>query len=32
VKTQTQRRVRPSDMFIRDVEALCGAGAVELKQ
>jgi DNA polymerase-3 subunit alpha len=32
VKTQTQRRVRPSDMFVRDVEALCGAGAVELKQ
>ncbi len=32
VKTQTQRRVRPSDAFISDVEALCGAGSVELKQ
>ncbi|TAK17738.1 MAG: hypothetical protein EPO35_02495, partial [Acidobacteria bacterium] len=32
VKTQTQRRVRPSDLFVSDVEALCGAGSVELKQ
>ena len=32
VKTQTQRRVRPSDAFMTDVEALCGAGSVELKQ
>jgi DNA polymerase-3 subunit alpha len=32
VKTQTQRRVRPSDLFVSDVEALCGVGAVELKQ
>ena len=32
VKTQTQRRVRPSDAFVADVEALCGAGSVELKQ
>jgi DNA polymerase-3 subunit alpha len=32
VKTQTQRRVRPSDAFVSDVEALCGVGAVDLKQ
>jgi hypothetical protein len=32
VKTQTQRRVRPSDAFMADVEALCGAGSVELMQ
>jgi DNA polymerase III subunit alpha len=31
VKTLIQRKVRPSDLFIRDVEALCGAGSVELK-
>jgi DNA polymerase-3 subunit alpha len=31
VKTMIQRRVRPSDLFVRDVEALCGAGSVELK-
>ena len=31
VKTLIQRKVRPSDGFVRDVEALCGAGSVELK-
>jgi DNA polymerase-3 subunit alpha len=31
VKTMTQRRVRPSDHFVRDVEAVCGAGSVVLK-
>jgi DNA polymerase-3 subunit alpha len=31
VKTLIQRRVRPSDVFVRDVEALCGAGSVVLK-
>jgi DNA polymerase-3 subunit alpha len=31
VKTLIQRRVRPSDLFVRDVEALCGAGSVVLK-
>ena len=31
VKTLIQRKVRPSDGFMRDVEALCGAGSVELK-
>ena len=31
VKTQIQRRVRPSDAFVKDVELLCGAGSVELK-
>jgi DNA polymerase-3 subunit alpha len=32
VKTQTQRKVRPSDAFIGEVDALCGAGSVELLQ
>jgi len=27
----TARRIRPSDVFVRDVEALCGAGSVLLK-
>ena len=31
IKTLIQRKVRPSDLFVRDVEALCGAGSVELK-
>ena len=31
IKTLIQRRVRPSDLFVRDVEALCGAGSVELR-
>jgi len=31
VRTATARRVRPSDHFVRDVEAVCGAGAVVMK-
>ena len=31
VRTATARRIRPSDGFVRDVEALCGTGAVVLK-
>ena len=31
VRTATARRIRPSDTFVRDVEALCGAGSVLLK-
>jgi DNA polymerase-3 subunit alpha len=31
VRTATARRIRPSDGFVRDVEAVCGAGAVVLK-
>jgi DNA polymerase-3 subunit alpha len=31
VRAATARRIRPSETFIRDVEALCGAGAVILK-
>jgi hypothetical protein len=31
VRAATARRIRPSDHFVRDVEALCGAGAVTLK-
>jgi DNA polymerase-3 subunit alpha len=31
VRTHTARRVRPSDEFIRDVEAVCGAGSVHLR-
>jgi DNA polymerase III subunit alpha len=31
VRTATAHRIRPSDGFVRDVEAICGAGAVELK-
>ena len=30
IKTLIQRRVKPTDQFVRDVEALCGAGSVEL--
>ena len=31
VRAATARRIKPSEHFIRDVEALCGAGAVTLK-
>ncbi|MCC7007818.1 MAG: DNA polymerase III subunit alpha [Acidobacteria bacterium] len=31
VRAATARRIRPSDVFVRDVEAICGAGAVVLK-
>jgi DNA polymerase-3 subunit alpha len=31
VRAATARRIRPSDTFVRDVEALCGAGSVLLK-
>jgi DNA polymerase-3 subunit alpha len=31
VRTATAHRVRPSDHFVRDVEAVCGAGSVLLK-
>ena len=31
VRTATARRVRPSDHFVREVEAVCGAGSVLLK-
>jgi DNA polymerase-3 subunit alpha len=31
VRARTARRIRPSDGFVRDVEALCGAGSVVLK-
>jgi DNA polymerase-3 subunit alpha len=31
IRTGTARRIRPSDHFIRDVEAICGAGSVVLK-
>jgi DNA polymerase-3 subunit alpha len=31
VKTLIQRRVKPSDVFVRDVESLCGVGSVVLK-
>jgi DNA polymerase-3 subunit alpha len=30
VRTATARRIRPSDHFVRDVEAVCGAGTVQL--
>ena len=30
-RVATARRIRPSDQFVRDVEALCGSGAVVLK-
>jgi DNA polymerase-3 subunit alpha len=30
VRVATARRIRPSDHFVRDVEALCGAGTVVL--
>ncbi|MFO7303442.1 MAG: DNA polymerase III subunit alpha [Acidobacteriota bacterium] len=31
VRAATARRIRPSDLFVKDVEAVCGAGAVVLK-
>jgi DNA polymerase III subunit alpha len=31
VRAATARRIRPSDLFVRDVEAVCGAGTVLLK-
>jgi DNA polymerase-3 subunit alpha len=31
VRARTARRIRPTDGFVRDVEALCGAGSVVLK-
>jgi DNA polymerase-3 subunit alpha len=31
VRAGTARRIRPSDQFVRDVEAVCGAGSVMLK-
>jgi DNA polymerase-3 subunit alpha len=31
VRTATARKIRPSDGFVRDVEAVCGTGAVVLK-
>ena len=32
VRAATARRITPSDRFVRDVEALCGAGAVHMRQ
>jgi DNA polymerase-3 subunit alpha len=31
VRAATARRIKPSDLFVKDVEAVCGAGAVVLK-
>jgi DNA polymerase-3 subunit alpha len=31
VRAGTARRIRPSDQFVRDVEAVCGSGSVMLK-
>jgi hypothetical protein len=31
VRAATARRIRPSDGFVRDVEAVCGTGTVVLK-
>jgi hypothetical protein len=31
VRAGTARRIRPSDHFVRDVEAICGEGSVVLK-
>jgi hypothetical protein len=31
VRAATARRIRPSDQLVRDVEAVCGSGAVVLK-
>jgi hypothetical protein len=31
VRAGTARRIRPTDGFVRDVEAVCGAGSVVLK-
>jgi DNA polymerase III subunit alpha len=32
VRVATSRRVRPSDSFVRDVEGVCGSGAVVFRQ
>jgi len=32
VRVATARRVRPSDSFVRDVEGVCGSGAVVFRQ
>jgi DNA polymerase III subunit alpha len=31
VRAATARRIKPSDLFVRDVEAVCGSGSVVLK-
>ena len=31
VHAATSHRIKPSDLFVRDVDAVCGAGAVVLK-
>ena len=31
VRTATARRIKPSDVFVREVEAICGAGTVVMK-
>jgi DNA polymerase-3 subunit alpha len=31
VRTAISQRVRPSDLFVRDVETICGAGSVSLR-
>ena len=31
VRAATARRIKPSDHFVRDVEAVCGSGSVMLK-
>ncbi len=31
VRTATARRIRPSDQFVREIEAMCGAGSVVLR-
>jgi hypothetical protein len=31
VRTGTAHRIQPSERFVQDVEAICGAGAVVLK-
>jgi DNA polymerase-3 subunit alpha len=32
VRTATARRIKPSEHFVRDVEAVCGAGCVTMRQ
>jgi DNA polymerase-3 subunit alpha len=32
VRTATSQRVRPTDQFVRDVEGVCGAGSVTMRQ
>jgi DNA polymerase-3 subunit alpha len=32
VRTATSQRVRPTDQFVRDVETVCGAGSVTMRQ